>query len=134
MKLTIRLIRQFLAEADVSTMDYVELLRTILQDWETARVRSYRTARIFEPSADGWAGAMAVHTETFGPAEGEAAVVLPDGTSVQEWELQAGKFPQYQTVELLIKRLQHARQQRDEARALAAKLQGELDLWLKIQK
>lgn len=52
-----------------------------------AELAAYRQARVFEPSMEGYHAAMSVYAAAFGKPDGEASVVLPDGTSKQPWEL-----------------------------------------------
>lgn len=57
------------------------------EELEAARIRAYRQARVFEPSMDGYYGAMATYTAAFGKPDGEIGVMLPDGSERQPWEL-----------------------------------------------
>jgi hypothetical protein len=56
-------------------------------DWEAAKLRAYRQARIWEPNMDAYHGAMSVYDAAFGNPEGEPSVVLPDGRTAQPHEL-----------------------------------------------
>lgn len=57
------------------------------EEFEAARIRAYRQARIFEPSAEAYHAAMSVYAAAFGPPDGEPTVVFPDGSTKQGWEL-----------------------------------------------
>lgn len=57
------------------------------EQWEAAKLRAYRQARIFEPNREAYHAAMAVYAAAFGKPDGEPEIVMPDGTTKQPWEL-----------------------------------------------
>lgn len=59
----------------------------LTREQESARVRAYRQARIYEPNMDMYNAAMATYAAAFGKPDGEPEIVMPDGTTKQPWEV-----------------------------------------------
>ncbi len=55
-------------------------LEEVQAEREASRLRAYRQARIFEPSMDGYTGAMATYEAAFGQHDGEPQIMAPEAS------------------------------------------------------